>query len=178
MKGRLSAVALTACILSAAGLIRAEDKAPLDAKVAFERLKGLAGDWQGGDGKEKGTVQYRVVSNGSVVMETMQPGTHHEMVSMYHLDGDDLRMTHYCAVGNQPRLKLNRAKSSPDDLVFEFDGGTNLDPAKSMHIHAARFHLKGENQYESEWTAFMNGKEVGKQKFAVTRGEKKAAPAH
>ncbi len=28
------------------------------------------------------------------------------MITMFHMDGDRLLMTHYCGAGNQPRMKL------------------------------------------------------------------------
>ena len=70
-------------------------------------IKKLEGEWKvtGGDehhGKE-GKVTYKVTAAGSTLMETQFPGTGHEMVTMYHLDGDELKATHYCAAGNQPR---------------------------------------------------------------------------
>ena len=34
------------------------------------------------------------------------------MINMYHMDGDDLVLTHYCAGGNQPTMKLNTENSS------------------------------------------------------------------
>ena len=73
------------------------------------------------------------------------------MVSVYHLDGDDLRMTHYCAVGNQPRVKLDRVHSTPDHLIFVFDGGTNLDPQKDMHIHGVKITFHKDGKVDSAW---------------------------
>ena len=48
----------------------------------------------------------RTTGGGSAVTETLFPGTAHEMMSVYHMDGDDLVLTHYCAGGNQPRMML------------------------------------------------------------------------
>jgi hypothetical protein len=152
----------TAAILSAIVLTApAADEKPIDAKAAFERIKGLSGRWvsEGGNGHAASQeVKYRLTAAGSAVVETMFEGSDHEMVSVYHLDGDDLRMTHYCAAGNQPRLKLDRAASKPDDLVFVFDGGTNLDPAKDMHIHGCRFHFTEDGKVEARWSAYAGGK--------------------
>ena len=52
--------------------------------------------------------EFKTSAAGTVVMETMNPGTGHEMINMYHVDGDDLLLTHYCAGNNQPRMRLNR----------------------------------------------------------------------
>jgi len=143
------------------------------AKAAFEQLKGLAGEWRGqaahgGDASDT-TVTYRVVGAGSAVMETLFPGTPHEMVTMYHLDGDQLVLTHYCAAGNQPRMALELQKSTPALLVFEFTGGSNLDPAKDMHMHAGRIRLLSADSLESEWDSYQRGQKTGAAKFTLKR---------
>jgi hypothetical protein len=165
-------------------------KAGVDAKTAFERVKTLAGTWKseitgmhkGGSGKEKtgdykpgekhdadSRVVYKVTGGGSALMETQFPGSDHEMVSVYHLDGDDLRMTHYCAVGNQPHVKLDKAKSTPDQLVFVFDGGTNLDAQKDMHIHGLKIMFHDDGKVTSAWEGYMGGKSAGITTFSLTR---------
>src|SRR5215510_15811332 len=71
----------------------------------FETLKKLVGTWTGkGMTEESGpsTFTYKLVAGGSVLMETMMPGTDYEMVTMYHVDGSDVVLTHYCMLGNQP----------------------------------------------------------------------------
>src|SRR5439155_8435497 len=92
----------------------------------LEKLKKLSGTWVATDKDGKPTSEvvsvFRVTSAGSAVHETIFPGTDHEMVSVYHLDGKDLVMTHYCALGNQPRMKLD-AKSQPNQLVFHSRAG-------------------------------------------------------
>ncbi len=143
------------------------------AQVAFERLKGLAGTWTENASAEHGegaasTHVFRISANGSVVMETMFPDTEHEMINMYHLDGDTLRLTHYCAAGNQPQMKL-AAGSTADDLTFEFVGGTNLDPAKDGFIHDARLVLSDDGTLESRWASWKDGKENHEMVFTLRR---------
>ena len=104
------------------------------------------------------------------------PGAQHEMVSVYHLDGDELRMTHYCAAGNQPRFKLDRARSVPDHLVFVFDGGTNLNPAKDMHIHGLEMTFHEDGRVTSAWDGWMGNKSYGTTAFVMTRASDH--PAH
>ncbi len=152
---------------------RAEDPAaPVEAKAALETLKSLAGEWKAesdGHGESLGKVAFRVTANGTAVMETQFVGTDHEMVSVYHLDGDDLKMTHYCAIGNQPRVKLDRKASKPGELVFAFDGGTNFDPDKDMHIHSLTIKVKDDKHVVSAWDAFKDGKKAGTSTFVMTR---------
>jgi len=154
--------------------------AGVEADAAFEQLKTLQGTWSGrsvGEGEAEGHAEppagvkheFRVSAAGSVVMETMQPGTDHEMINMYHLDGDELVLTHFCAAGNQPTMRLDRANSTADHLVFEFTGGTNLDPAVDHHIHAAELSFEANGTLESAWASYVNGKPAGMMTFFLTR---------
>jgi hypothetical protein len=160
-------------VMGSQATTRADDaKAPIEAKAAFETLKSLTGEWNAvtdGHGESLGKVIFRVTANGTAVMETQFPGTDHEMVSVYHLDGDDLRMTHYCAIGNQPRMKLDRKASKPGELNFAFDGGTNLDPAKDMHIHSLIMKIRDDKHVDSAWDAFKDGKPAGVSTFVMSR---------
>lgn len=156
----------------AATAARSEDepaaKAPADAKAAFARLKGLVGRWTN-EGEPEGEVHYRLTGGGSALVETLMPGSAHEMISVYHLDGDDLVFTHYCAVGNQPRLKLDRAASTPDHLKFVFNGGTNLDPEVDMHIHEGSIRFVDADTIESEWVSFQDGRKGGTLTYTAVR---------
>jgi hypothetical protein len=78
------------------------------------------------------------------------------MVSMYAVDGSDLVMTHYCILGNQPRMKVS-SKSSGNKLVFEFAGGTNLDPKKDKHMHGATLTFVDADHLEIDGEGWDNG---------------------
>jgi hypothetical protein len=141
------------------------------AAAALERLKGLAGTWVGKTAGEEGeevSTQFRVTAAGSTVIETIFPGTDHEMISMYHLSGDRLVMTHYCAAGNQPHFQAKLGGQS-DRIVFEFAGGTNFDPAKDMHIHNGMIRFLEDGQIESVWTFYMDGKKAGQHGATMKR---------
>lgn len=154
---------------------RAADGPGIEAKTAFAKLKTLAGEWKvegevaGHGGGHEQKVIYRVTSNGSALMQHQFPDTDHEIISMYHLDGNDLKMTHYCAIGNQPRMKLDRQASTPDVLVFVFDGGTNFNPAKDLHIHALKTSFKEGGKVEEAWDAFAGGKKAHGTTFVLSR---------
>src|SRR5262249_25095171 len=100
---------LTIALLAATASSPADEKAVATSAQRFEALKKLAGDWVmvGKDGKPTDTVvsSIRVTSGGSAIQETLFPGGEKEMITMYHLDGADLILTHYCMLGNQPRLR-------------------------------------------------------------------------
>jgi hypothetical protein len=163
-------------VLLAAGLIPADAAAQtLDGRTAFERLTGLAGTWSGplgtADGP-KGSVRYEVISAGSVVMEVLFPGDPQEMRSMYHLDRGDLILTHYCSGGNQPHMRLSRTASTPTRLVFDFDGGTNFDPARDTHVHNGEIVFLPDGRIEASWTVWSGGKPAGTNHFFALSREK------
>jgi hypothetical protein len=168
---RASALVLAVAILSAAAIRPAAAQGAVEPRAAFERLKSLAGTWEGQAGDEKtgppATVVYRVASAGSVVQETLFPGTPHEMISMYHMADGNLVLTHYC-LANQPRMKLDTRASGANRLVFAFDGGTSFDPAKDPHIHSAVIEIQG-NALRNEWASWNDGKEGGRETFFLRR---------
>ena len=57
----------------------------------------------------------------------------------------------------------------PDEFVFVFDGGTNLDPEKDMHIHGVRIKFEKDGQVTSAWDGYTGGKKAGTTTFEMTR---------
>jgi hypothetical protein len=162
MKIRIAFALLATVLLALTASSQAGEKAAPPVSVQrFEALKKLAGEWVevGKDGKpgDKVISSIRVTSGGSAIEETLFPGSEKEMVSMYHLDGDDLVLTHYCSLGNQPRL---RAEPSQDvtKIVFKFVGATNLKSADDHHINGATFTLDGKDRFKAEWVSCKDGK--------------------
>jgi hypothetical protein len=119
---------------------KAANQTPLPANSGLEKMKKLVGTWLAVDKDGKATDEVvsviKMTAGGSVVHETLFPGQPHEMVSIYSVDGPDLVMTHYCVLGNQPRMKAD-PKSAANEIRFQFAGGSNLDPKKDKHMHAA-----------------------------------------
>jgi len=142
-----------------------------DAQKSFDRLKTLAGSWQGpvttvppqpemGDGTLT-QVSLRVTSRGNALVHEMKqagtpddPTRYDHPVTMYYLDNDRLLLTHYCDAGNRPRMV---ARTSPDGKTVEFDF---LDVAGSMqygHMHHAVFTIVDANHHTEDWTYMMPG---------------------
>jgi hypothetical protein len=139
------------------------DATAKETPTALERFKALAGEWiaaEDGPMTKKGDLvaRYRITAAGTAVVETVFPGTPHEMVTVYHADGADLVLTHYCMEGNQPRMRARDAKGAK--FEFAYDGGTNIDPQKDRHMHSASIELVGANEIRSEWTELDAGKPV------------------
>ena len=157
---------LAAVVLSAASVSAAPASAPTPARptlASLEKFKTLAGEWvaaEDGDMVKKGDLvaRYAVTASGSAVVETVFPGSEHEMVTVYHADGPDLVLTHYCMEGNQPRMRARAAQGSR--LEFAYDGGTNIDPKRDRHMHSATFDLASADEIRSEWSELAEGKPV------------------
>ena len=66
-------------------------------------------------------------------------------------------MTHYCVLGNQPRMKAD-PKSPPNQIKWLFAGGTNLDPAKDTHMHEATITFIDADHIEIAGVAWEGGK--------------------
>ena len=131
-----------------------------DAQSAFEALKSFEGEWsstpKGGDSTRASKVVYEVSANGSSVIKTYGPGSQYEMFSVYHMDGDDLVMTHYCALGNQPRMRFE-ATGKPGEIYFAFDGGTNFDPKSDAHAHEGSTYVTGADTQEFRSIGWRDG---------------------
>lgn len=128
----------------------------IEGSKEFNKMKMLVGSWQGEsemgpEGKpEKMNVEYKLTSNNSVILETLDPGTPHEMVSVYHDLNGKLIMTHYCALGNQPIMEL---KSSDENNIFlDFAAKNNLDPKKEPHMHSLNIVFEDEDTVIQNWT--------------------------
>jgi len=151
-----------ATVLAGASLAPAAPPASAGA-ASLDRLKALAGEWvaaEDGEMAKKGDLvsRYAVSAGGTAVVETVFPGSPHEMVTVYHLDGPDLVLTHYCMEGNQPRMRAR--KTSGARLEFAFEGGTNIDPKRDRHMNSAWVELLGADEIRSEWTELAEGKPV------------------
>ena len=155
---------VVALVLAAGAAAAAPAPAPARPTSApLERFKTLAGEWvaaEDGDMVKKGDLvaRYAVTASGSAVVETVFPGSEHEMVTVYHADGPDLVLTHYCMEGNQPRMRARGAQGSR--FEFAYDGGTNIDPKRDRHMHSATFDLASANEIRSEWSELAEGKPV------------------
>jgi hypothetical protein len=79
-------------------------------------------------------VNYKLMSNASILVETFRTPSGKETLSVYHMDGDRLLLTHYCAQGNQPRLRYDAKKSGADRLIFTFLDATNIASRKAERM--------------------------------------------
>jgi hypothetical protein len=132
----------------------------------FETIKSLAGSWEGKTSQgQPVSVSYRVTSGGSAVMSEIQG--QEDMITMFHMDGDRLLMTHYCGAGNQPRMKAS-ASADGKSISFEMIDATNLASPSAGHMHKAVFTVVDANHHTEDWYFIQDGKEMH-ERFEVTR---------
>lgn len=132
-----------------------------DAAAAFDRLKSLAGAWNGTSTKGwSERSEYRVLAGGSAVLHTSfdaHPGE--AMATLFHLDGDRLLLTHYCMAKNQPRLRLTAIDDGGATLDFTFLDATNLKSRDAGHMDRLKIRFADADRFTSRWTWYQDGKE-------------------
>ena len=162
---------LAATLLSSAAFAEDCKVPPVQHSKDFEKLKDLNGKWAGTGlmhGEQQDVaVDYHLTSGGSAVVETLFPGTPHEMVSVYHDDHGKLTMTHYCMLGNQPKLDLT--KSTASEMDFNFGKGNTINPKSEMHMHALHIAFIDPDNIVENWSAYADGKQTDETIFKLQR---------
>ena len=135
-----------------------------DVRIAFERLKQLAGEWDGSSTQGwQGRHSMLIIARGSAILSASNidphPGANEVMATLFHLDGDRLMLTHYCVAGNQPRLVATAVRNEGRTIEFSFLDATNMRSRDDGHMDRAVFTIESSDRYRSRWTFFRNGQE-------------------
>lgn len=77
-------------------------------------------------------------------------------------------MTHYCMLGNQPRMKVKMGDRD-DTLVFEFAGATNLASKNEAHMHEGKLEFVDPDTLQSTWVLFEDNKAKEEHTFEMKR---------
>ena len=142
------------------------------AEAWFGRLKGLEGTLDAlpgtspfpGDGA---TIEYSVTSAGHTLVETLFPGTPQEMVTLYTLDGGHLVLTHYCAFGNQPRMRA--VEAGENGLRFQFVDAGDMTSLEDGHMHGLVLTFLDDDRFRAVWESWEDGAPAGEAVFDVER---------
>lgn len=161
-------------LLVALGMMQAAGYSATNGSAeAFEKLKSLAGHWEGARGEMKSTLDISLTGGGSAVVERFHmegQGKSEEMLTTYYLDGDQLKLTHYCMAGNQPTL---RGTYSPETktITFDFLSATNLKSPNDGHMHRAVYTFVDNDHLQMAWTYRKDQKDVFTEDFTYVRGK-------
>ena len=127
---------------------------------AFAQLKSLVGHWEEQKASQnKSTLDVELTAGDTTLVERfrmVEQGKPVEMITMYYLDGGQIKLTHYCMAGNQPTMRGSYAPETKT-LTFEFENATNLKSANDGHMHHAVFTFVDANHHIEEWTYMMPG---------------------
>jgi len=116
-------------------------------------LTPLKGKWlaQPADGTKPIEVTYAYASKNTVLTEYFG-----KELTVFYRDGEQVLLTHFCNVGNQPRLKLN-ADHIADTLTFEYLDATNLSHPDAAHVNAVTYHFRSADLVDATWTWTKGG---------------------
>ena len=145
---RLSRTLGYACALA----ILAATATAATTSPGWQQMKSLVGSWKGTAEGKPVSVSYALVSNGTALMETLDGDHDVTMITMYTPDGAATLATHYCAAGNQPRM---RATGSPDGktLAFEFVDVTNVAGSTGDVMRRLVVTFVDADHFRQSWTA-------------------------
>jgi hypothetical protein len=139
-------------VFGCAAFISALSAEQAENSMALSQIKALIGNWSGtfqwtGGRHDSGPMNatYYLTGNGSAVVENLMNESTPVMTSVYHLDGRDLRMTHFCGAQNQPRLKARRIDLDHGAIDFDFVDATNLRSPDAPHVHGLEMRLIDSN---------------------------------
>ena len=127
---------------------------------ALERMKSLLGTWKGKDARgNRVDVTYAMVADSTAMMESLDiGGTKESMVTVYTLDAGNTVLTHYCSMGNQPRMKLDAASSGDDVLVYRYVDATNVKSERDPRMHDLTLRFRDRDHFSQEWSLRMEGR--------------------
>src|SRR4029453_105561 len=135
-------------VLGCAATMFALSAEETEGSKALVQMKALTGNWSDtfqwtGGRHDSGSMNatYYLTGNGSAVVENLMNESTPVMTSVYHLDGRDLRITHFCGAQNQPRLKARRIDLDRGAIDFEFVDATNLRSPDAPHVHGLEIRL-------------------------------------
>ena len=123
--------------------------------AAFEQMKALVGDWQTGSAAAgKAALHMELTSGGTALLEkfsTVEDGKPVEMITLYYLDGDQLKLTHYCMAGNQPTM-AGTYDAATKTIKFDFVSVSNLKTPDMGHMHHALYTFVDKDHFQTKWT--------------------------
>ncbi len=153
-------IAFPVILLLTCGAIIAENSGAERAAnaAAFAQLKSPVGEWEANSSMGKTHVSYELVAGGTALLERESGEKMPTMLTVYHLDGDRLILTHYCMAGNQPRMVARSFKPETGEIEFKFLDATNLANPNAGHMRNAKFRVVDAKTMTQQWDFYENGK--------------------
>jgi len=168
---RTQTLLAAAALLFGARAFAAGPETPVgvDAKAAFARLRSLVGQWEADTPMGKARLSFELMAAGTALVEHETFDQMPSMETVYYPDGNRLLLTHYCMVGNQPRMQAQFYNAETGELKFEFLDATNLASPAAGHMHNATFRFIDDSHLVAKWQFFENGKLARTEHFPYVR---------
>ena len=154
----LTVLLATGCHAPKAETSQWSPKPAVASPDVMDRFRAMDGTWTANyDNPDfpPAETKYRTIAAGSAVVETIFEGQPHEMITVIHLDGDQLRATHYCAAQNQPNLVAEAI--TPEVVEFATLDVTNIASPDALYMGAARYEGVDDDHVTVRWTSFEKG---------------------
>lgn len=140
----------------------------LSADQQLELVKQLEGTWYRTDEDQQTPIAiFEGLANGTAMLERLFPGEDKEMVTMYFVDDGALKLTHFCALGNQPTMVAG--PGSADQIDFGFQSITSLGAPTEAHMHEHVIAFNKPDQVDATWVLWKNGEEAERRFFPMQR---------
>lgn len=151
---------LTASLLPVvlAGLLLVGSSPPPTADAAaFAQLSTLAGTWESAPSEGRvHTVDFRLIANGTVLVENWQLSPTRTSMTTYYLDNGRLNAVHYCPQGNIPHLRF--VGETDGTMRFVFRDGINVATRGASHQHSIRLRVLPDGAFERSEYYVENGR--------------------
>lgn len=135
----------------------------------FARLKAMGGKWRAQSTKGwSESEEFRTIAKGSVVVAESLPSANASrpgmpdasaMLTVFHMDGDRLLLTHYCEAGNQPRMVATAIEDAGRSVRFTFVDATNLSSPRTGHMHSLVLTFIDRDHFSERWSWYQGGRE-------------------
>jgi len=117
-------------------------------------------------------VDYYVTSGGTALVGNyLSSDDNVYMTTVYHLDNNDIRATHYCGAKNHPSMVSRGFNADTGTLTLGFVDVSNLETPDSYHSRDIEFSLVDENNVHVTFFGLEEGEENSRL-FALKRASK------
>jgi hypothetical protein len=169
MKHTIAAIVLAFAFtpLSSISVQTAPDTPGAGGTVAFERLKGLVGEWHAPEGNAVMINIFRPIAFGSAILHEEWKNGEQLTATVFYLVGDELRADHFCDFKNQLRYVVTPS-ADRSVLSFALRDATNLD-VQPRHFHSTTWRFVDATHHTQEWHITGGGKEDKMVRLEFTR---------
>ena len=129
----------------------------------------LAGEWEAKTADGTARLTYELTGAGTTLVERETADKMPGMMTMYHLNGGRLMLTHYCMAGNQPRMEARSYDSKTGQIEFKFLDATNLKSPNDGHMHNVTIRIIDHDHLVSDWEFYEGGTKKFSESVEYTR---------